>query len=483
MESITTKLAQISAQMFGVQMKSQASIDKIVEEFWRQFCYERDEQGVSLTQPSPGTWRRYRRDWNNQDETAQQDPHEFLMWMMKTMEDRLVHAATPTAAGERYDWFFKSRLVPRVTCKRCKYPVRQRRPRNTESATCLMLELPQTSQNSAHQKVAPTLLLKDLVDDFMHERLPNLVCERCKEQGGCTRQKQFQHAPALLIIAISRITATLQKNTTAVMIPDQLDVSKHLNAHEFGEGSRVTYSLSSVVSHVGRETQSGHYVSYVRGGKLRDEWAELNDRVVTQKVLSDFDESRATDLGKSAFKSRPTPYILFYERNYATDNIIAGREAMNVGKKWTGTEVDWVKGANEKNEKKFPPAVLQVTVTIGEIEIKLPPHVISHLDWKKRRTVEIDARLRIPKGERKRVLEQDYKEVSLSDIQNQEYYLEQRQREGEGEPAQKKRKTWRDNWQNVTRDSTDLTLEEIQMVADVSGATEKEGKKKRRRRK
>lgn len=134
----------------------------------------------------------------------------------------------------------------------------------------------------------------------------------------------------MLILTILRANIE-QKVYEAVLVPEELDISRHLNAHEFGEGSRVTYSLASVISHQGEDSTWGHYVSYLQQSHHdRKTWFKVNDHVVTGVRLSDFDDSRAAKMALGEFQRRATPYILFYERNFETDIITTGRAATNI---------------------------------------------------------------------------------------------------------------------------------------------------------
>lgn len=345
-----------------------------------------------------------------------------------------------------------------------------------------------------------------------------MKCRRCKKTSQCVQERELRHAPALLILNIARgkvIPGTMQhvKDCTAVVIPEQLDMSQHLNMHEFGKGSKVTYSLRGVVSHSGNQLDTGHYVSYIRRGKNRDDWHEMNDSQVQQVPQAYFDDSAVDALSKDLYVNRFTPYVLFYERNFDSDVLVPGREAFNVDEgdsndeqpsHWTGRErystpdavlsgsnggnkdknghsdrsddenknegekgakkqdnaVVWIMGA--KGEEKALPAALLVKVTIGEVEVKLPRQLISHLDWKQSKNVKIDVRLRAPKG---LVIptEKDHIEASLSDMQNQAYYSQQRQQgkqnfssPGPGPPF------WGRYWKSVKRSADDVTEGEIQ---------------------
>lgn len=609
--SIITRLARLSRQMFRGD-DSSYSIYCTVRRFWRRFCYETH---ASSSLYSIKSWRDHLGDLSNLQETEQQDAHEFFSWLVTAIRTHMSPLYSHTSApSERFDWVFYSRFVFRSTCGSCRYQVSRRT--HVTSDPCLSLNIPETLHKSATGQ-GPQLLLTNLIDDAMRTEVPDRKCPRCGKKSTCREDKKFQHAPALLTLAISRGTTrpgedgTLEsgKNMSAVTIPYQLDISRHLNTHEFGEGSSVTYSLSSVVSHRGTTLEGGHYVSYIRAGTSRNQWIELDDASATVKVLSDFDESRSASLKARDFRRRFTPYILFYERNFVADKLVPGRAADNVGEgddkdeqptHWTGTVsevaavandtsprsltaavndlsavnsggtidpdsnadaggnanaagdagtighttnggkfsdggnnnnadninaihdasltgdagtakatsitgnadaegdsneagdgnaagdtndegaandvLDYTEGA--EGDERFPPAVLLVTITIGGVEVQLPRHILSQFRWGKSQDIKIDARLRIPKGECKRVLQQsdpkNYVEANLSNIQHEAYYFERRERETMTNRIQKKQKPWNKFWIKVSQGSDDLTLEQTKAILRATNRLEEE---------
>lgn len=294
------------------------------------------------------------------------------------------------------------------------------------------------------------------------------------------------------------------KDCTAVAIPERLELSDYLNAHEFGKGSRLTYSLCSVVSHQGNQLDNGHYVSYVRGVKDRNQWYEINDQQVNQVSQSYFDDSEVGALSEENYVNRFTPYILFYEKDLKSEVVIPGRAAMNVGEgesedeeptHWTGTVRDvtpdteesgmnaasqeeelqedevpeealaWTMGTDE--DEKSLPAVLLVKIGIGEVEVKLPRHVISHLNWRKKRDITIDIKLRASKGRGINTRWNDHVEASLSDMQDQVYYSERLQKEKQDKSAEQSMPAWNKIWKPAKRSADDLTEDEIQEVKRV----------------
>ncbi|KAK5940235.1 hypothetical protein PMZ80_007655 [Knufia obscura] len=164
----------------------------------------------------------------------------------------------------------------------------------------------------------------------------------------CKRDMRFQHPPPMLVIMLRRAVQTKKyngkdakgkdtyflnacKDMSAVKVCETLDVSRWLNPHEFGRGSKIQYRLAAITCHSGKDPVRGHHKSFVRGGKNRDKWYEVNDENVTERALSYFDDSNPD---KHTFRTRSTPYLLFFDRDFSSEKVVPGRPhnnlAMNV---------------------------------------------------------------------------------------------------------------------------------------------------------
>lgn len=501
--SMMTGAAQLAAQLFFSKNFSQASLDNFVAGFWRKFCYEKDKKGKKLRKPSFWSWREYHGDKFGIEETDPQDAHEFLSWLLIAMPRQFTIVTPdlqPNAPLERFEWVFKSQFACRTMCGKCQYPVRRRIQAEPES--CLVLHIPRAEDTHPGLTV-PQPLLSDLVDNSFSTQISTKCC-RCERVSECIQQRKLRHAPALLALTISRgrydrETLSMVKDCTAVVIPEHLDLSAHLNIHEFGEGSKVTYSLCSIVSHKGNQLDSGHYVSYVRGAADRSQWFEVNDQTVTQVTQAYFDDSAVSGFDKETYVNRFTPYIIFYERDFKSEILTPGREAVNVGEgenvdeqpsHWTGREREvispiegsesdsesnassqeedenllWTIGS--KKDEQSLPAVLLVKIIIGEVEVELPRHVISHLNWKPKKDIKIDVKLRAPKGAGIVSGGNDFVEASLSDIQDEAYYNQRRQKE-KSDSTPLPTSAWNKYWHPVKRSADDLTERQVEEIKRV----------------
>lgn len=488
--SIVGLLQNLAVNIFKT-VNDQARVKKAVSYFWRNFCYETDAQHRLLQNPSARSWRSHIDDKQGVQEDAQQDAQEFLAWTVQSVTDRLASVQTFAVQSlflQEFEWVTKARLVSRIYCGKCRYRV-NRRTGGIDSS--LILKIPTSAPDE--------LKLMDLIDDALHEDI-TIKCRRCQRTSVAAKTTKFQHAPAVLMLLLSRgahdvAGGQLDKNCAAVTIPEKLDISMHLNAHDFGGGSKITYSLSSVVSHRGSRITSGHYVSYVLSGLKRDQWFELDDATVRSTNKAKFDDSQ-TDPSDRDFRDRFTPYMLFYQRNFDQDIVKPGRPATNVDEgedkdeqptQWTGSArqltpassgesgtavrgnddpplpPNWTRGAEGEDEN--PPASLHVSVTIGETKIQLPRQIISHFKWNKSKQLEIDVKLRAPRGRLRKLianpLGKDYLEMDLAERYGEMQYILRSNRDNRA-GVQKKATAWTRSWSETTRKSTDLSTKDVE---------------------
>jgi ubiquitin C-terminal hydrolase len=96
----------------------------------------------------------------------------------------------------------------------------------------------------------------------------------------------------------------------------------HLKRFEYKDGKSVkrldqgelprkfnNYRLMGFISHIGRNSLSGHYVLYCRRSDSLETWYEFNDEKVFEFKVSHPDEPFERN-----FKLSNTPYILIYRK-------------------------------------------------------------------------------------------------------------------------------------------------------------------------
>lgn len=359
-----TRMARINESQRSRDIK-QKELDDIVAGFWEAAAFPLDAENDShkTIWPPKGPWGAL----PNVKDYQQEDAAEFLSWLLDTIDGQLAHHhdskdlrvsnTGKTSAQQNFDWFSMSSTTTRIDCRQCIWHVHQRS--RVERARPLVVNVNDTDEQSQ------PMSLHDCISKAFRYALPeDYRCDRCKRsntQG--LKLLTIQHTPNLLLIHLNRTAmeeATYNddgtvndggfyKDPRAVIIPEALEVSAWLNHHQFGPGSKVSYRLAGLVSHKGPDMHRGHYLSYVRGGQVRDKWFKLDDHVVTETAsTSRFDDSNATDPRHPGFANRSTPVILLYEKDTANELILPGYDAVNVNEgedadvrptRWTGSDM------------------------------------------------------------------------------------------------------------------------------------------------
>lgn len=259
----------------------------------------------------------------------QEDSGDLLSWLIAEIHlqlggglepEELQTAGLSSTWSERYRWLLQQRRVTRSVCLKCKNVVARRKP-TVLPEWKMMLQVPR----GLRKKAQP---FNDLLSANLQEKR-EMRCPRCKQTSEIDMIDKFQHAPAIMLFQIIRYTEEEKKITTEYALPDTLDLAPYLDPQQFGKGSKLPYKLAGVVSHDSfglQNINSGHYISYVRGGQTRSQWFELNDDTVKACSTSNFHEIK---LNKKKTTEK-TPYVVLYERDFANEKILPGRIACHV---------------------------------------------------------------------------------------------------------------------------------------------------------
>jgi ubiquitin C-terminal hydrolase len=134
------------------------------------------------------------------------------------------------------------------------------------------------------------------------------VCS-CQRYIEGDRRLRISQAPRVLIIHLKRFAMTwagadpkAEKARNSVRLSPTVSLSNYLAG---SRPAKADYSLSGVLCHHGKNMESGHYTSYVRGGENNANWAHFDD-------LNEKCPVRMCD-AKEVLKGRDA-YVLFYEQ-------------------------------------------------------------------------------------------------------------------------------------------------------------------------
>ena len=357
-------------------------LTRAVRHLWKTTCYRRRKSArpVTITTFWENSWYKTPPSEGG-DENSQEDAGCFLTWLFESIEGQFANAqslVTEDLHQSKFSYLTKIRLASRMLCPICA-KVQQRVEARSENSPW-MLDLEPTRQPEG-QPSRRDVSLEECLKNTLNERM-EWRCDRCATRSWTTKQNKIQHAPPVLIMNLGRAYRTpiipkedsqgnpLKdannnwiiekeaqdcKDLTAVQIPQHLDVSRWLNPHEFGEGSKVQYKLASVVSHQGATLHRGHYVSHVRGGSRRNEWYCLDDHHVSRILYDKLSDNDVADMSANAFSNRRTPVLLIYDRDFPTEVVKPGRAHSNLEKAKVDTE-DHSQSTTHPDDNVAPPA-------------------------------------------------------------------------------------------------------------------------------
>jgi ubiquitin C-terminal hydrolase len=107
---------------------------------------------------------------------------------------------------------------------------------------------------------------------FKNEKLNDYKCEKCNNFNIISKLK-FQTLPKYLFITFKLFDNSKRKINKQIKFP-----IKNLNIGDYTQNN-ITFSLKSLIIHIGGSIQSGHYVSIVKNKK---KWYLINDNSIQE---------------------------------------------------------------------------------------------------------------------------------------------------------------------------------------------------------
>lgn len=219
----------------------------------------------------------------------QEDAHEFLRYLMESMEKAYLNRYKNSKEFEQYtkettpvNRILGGYLRTSVKCLSCQY----------ESVTFqhfedLLLDI---------RKV--TTIEDALKYHFARERLEDMdyTCESCKKKVSATKQFSLERAPVALCIQLKRFSSINGKINKHINISQDLDFSQY-SSRDTKHNSQLKYRLVSMITHSGSTPQCGHYTAV---GCCQD------------GSYYQFDDSSVRSVSVNHLLNT-NPYIIFYE--------------------------------------------------------------------------------------------------------------------------------------------------------------------------
>ena len=238
----------------------------------------------------------------------QHDTQEFCRYLLEDMSQELniVRKPSPyvqlqtdgkskTECNREFDQIFRNRensiiidnfygqLINIFTCT-CKHQTF-----SFEKFLDIPLIIPFTATVSVSIKELMQNFFEDIKIQFEQK------CIICHKKTNQKRELKISQPPENLILSIQRINGRVKKkNTIDVRFDEEINLKDFVDFDCFN-GSNCKYTLYGIGNHSGT-IDFGHYYAYI---KIKDEWYEFNDSMVSKTTLS---------------RTSNKVYVLFYKK-------------------------------------------------------------------------------------------------------------------------------------------------------------------------
>ncbi|KAH0789144.1 cysteine proteinase [Histomonas meleagridis] len=228
---------------------------------------------------------------------TQYDAQEFFIYLVDSFDSTIdkINKNNPDQDPiPRFSQIFEIQKSQIFQCSKCKY-----KQQVDDSFTTFYVSFEEKVYNKS---------LSDLIKDSFKKEVLNgkdkWNCTQCKKDRDATIYSKFKVIPDNFVVQIQRFfydrnAKTFAKAFNYIQIPLSLVLGDY------------NYKLRSIVVHIGRNLQLGHYITVNRLYESRL-WILAND---SKLFVSNITEIKNL-IGSSSVSSKrkPVPYLLFYER-------------------------------------------------------------------------------------------------------------------------------------------------------------------------
>lgn len=243
-----------------------------------------------------------------------QDAHEFLNLLLNHISDTVSTASTETESKNFVEALFQGTITYRVKCLTCDNITIRDEP---------FLDFPIEVQNSEDTDIQK--ILKSYHQREMLNGTNKFYCDLCCGLQEAERIVGLKQLPKTLSLHLKRFKYSETDNAN-IKLFNRIHYPLDLNVcSTFDPNVSKSYTLSSLVIHLGGGPQHGHYISICKTDKYG--WLLFDDETV--ETIQEEDVLKFT----GDPKSMSTAYVLMYTENTAIgeDNVaIDNRHMENV---------------------------------------------------------------------------------------------------------------------------------------------------------
>ncbi|XP_053661969.1 ubiquitin carboxyl-terminal hydrolase 36 [Anopheles marshallii] len=184
----------------------------------------------------------------------QEDAHEFLRYLVEAMEKSYLNRSKNSKELDQYskettplNQILGGYLRSEVKCLSCQHV-----STTFQHFEDLLLDIRKANSIDEALEVY-----------FARERLEEMgyKCEACKRRVAATKQFSLERAPFVLCIQLKRFSMLSGKINKHVELRSKLDLTPYSSPAMRTNGGKLTYRLTSMVTHLGSTQHCGHYTA------------------------------------------------------------------------------------------------------------------------------------------------------------------------------------------------------------------------------
>ncbi|KAG2777154.1 hypothetical protein Pcac1_g12442 [Phytophthora cactorum] len=215
---------------------------------------------------------------------------------------------TPVTSGEGNGRYY---CCPKASCSyREKYVESEEPAQSPAKATDTVMKPAVTPSTPAPGWPArpPQIELETLIQKQFETEVLELTCEKCTDGKEAESAYQVKSLPSVLVFHLKRFevnphTGALFKRCDPVVPPAVIDPTRSIN-YTAPSGGDSRYVLKSVIHHLGKSIDEGHYVADVCDAN--GQWIRRNDT----------HESKISEVyALQAYRSQESCYMFFYVKS------------------------------------------------------------------------------------------------------------------------------------------------------------------------